>query len=149
MRGQLSPYLLASRPFVPTFPITRSYIYVCMRPLRQEFESSTLARGSKMSRKPNNQLLFSLFFFIFFVLSPSNLFTKMAMAQNNTNPVNVGVVLDMNKWVGKMGLSCITMALSDFYASHGHYRTRLLLNTRDSKNDVVGAAAVGSLSLST
>ncbi|KAL7166287.1 hypothetical protein ACSBR2_037043 [Camellia fascicularis] len=65
----------------------------------------------------------------------------MAMAQNNTIPVNVGVVLDMNKWVGKMGLSCITMALSDFYASHGHYRTRLLLNTRDSKNDVVGAAA--------
>ncbi|KAL7187160.1 hypothetical protein ACSBR1_037264 [Camellia fascicularis] len=94
-----------------------------------------------MSRKPNNQLLISLFFFIFFVLSPSNLFTKMAMAQNNTIPVNVGVVLDMNKWVGKMGLSCITMALSDFYASHGHYRTRLLLNTRDSKNDVVGAAA--------
>ncbi|KAI7989910.1 Glutamate receptor 2.7 [Camellia lanceoleosa] len=94
-----------------------------------------------MSRKSNNQLLFSLFFFIFFVLTPSNLFTKMAMAQNNTIPVNVGVVLDMNTWVGKMGLSCITMALSDFYASHGHYRTRLLLNTRDSKNDVVGAAA--------
>ncbi|KAF5936362.1 hypothetical protein HYC85_027491 [Camellia sinensis] len=94
-----------------------------------------------MSRKPNNQLLFSLFFFIFFILSPSNLFTKMAMAQNNTIPVNVGVVLDMNTWVGKMGLSCITMALSDFYASHGHYRTRLVLNTRDSKKDVVGAAA--------
>ncbi|KAL7166279.1 hypothetical protein ACSBR2_037035 [Camellia fascicularis] len=94
-----------------------------------------------MSRKPNNQLLFSLFFFIFFVLSPSNLFTKMAMAQNNTIPVNVGVILDMNTWIGKMGLSCITMALSDFYASHGHYRTRLVLNTRDSKKDVVGAAA--------
>ncbi|KAL7166120.1 hypothetical protein ACSBR2_036907 [Camellia fascicularis] len=65
----------------------------------------------------------------------------MAMAQHNTIPVNVGVVLDMNKWVGKMGLSCITMALSDFYASHGHYRTRLVLNIGDSKKDIVGAAA--------
>ncbi|KAI7990042.1 Glutamate receptor 2.7 [Camellia lanceoleosa] len=94
-----------------------------------------------MSRKPYNQQLFSLFFFIFFVLSPSNLFTKMAIAQHNTIPVNVGVVLDLNEWVGKMGLSCITMALSDFYASYGHYRTRLVLKTRDSKNYVVGAAA--------
>ncbi|KAA8521441.1 hypothetical protein F0562_012106 [Nyssa sinensis] len=69
--------------------------------------------------------------------------TKMGMAQNTTIPVNVnvGVVLNMNKWVGKMGLSCISMAISDFYASHGDYKTRLVLNTRDSKNDVVGAAA--------
>uniref|UniRef100_F6H9F3 Receptor ligand binding region domain-containing protein n=1 Tax=Vitis vinifera TaxID=29760 RepID=F6H9F3_VITVI len=40
-----------------------------------------------------------------------------------------------------MGLSCISMALSDFYASHGHYKTRLALEIRDSKRDVVGAAA--------
>ncbi|GLT85189.1 hypothetical protein SLE2022_033850 [Rubroshorea leprosula] len=33
------------------------------------------------------------------------------------------------------------MALSDFYSNHGDYRTRLVLNTRDSKGDVVGAAA--------
>ena len=70
-------------------------------------------------------------------------------AQNKTLiPVNVGVVLDMEKWIGKMGLSCISMALSDFYASHGYYRTRLVLHTRDSKDDVVGAAAAGSLTLS-
>ncbi|XP_057958723.1 glutamate receptor 2.7-like [Malania oleifera] len=33
------------------------------------------------------------------------------------------------------------MALSDFYASHSSYKTRLRLNIRDSKNDVVTAAA--------
>lgn len=41
------------------------------------------------------------------------------------------------------------MTLSDFYASHENYKTRLVLHTRDSKNDVIGAAAAGSsLSLS-
>ncbi|KAJ8561139.1 hypothetical protein K7X08_027329 [Anisodus acutangulus] len=69
----------------------------------------------------------------------------MAMAQNksSTIPVNVGVVLDMDEFLGKMGLSCISMALSDFYSSdHGSkYKTRVVLHTRDSKRDVVGAAA--------
>ena len=51
----------------------------------------------------------------------------------------------MDTWLGKMGLSCITMALSDFYASHGHYKTRLVLEIRDSKRDVMGAAAAGTL----
>ncbi|KAA8525682.1 hypothetical protein F0562_007537 [Nyssa sinensis] len=65
----------------------------------------------------------------------------MATAQNTTIPVNVGVVLEIDNWVGKMGLSCISMALQDFYASHGYYKTRVVLHTRDSKRDVIGAAA--------
>ncbi|GFZ08200.1 glutamate receptor 2.6 [Actinidia rufa] len=73
----------------------------------------------------------------------------MGMAPENTTttiPVNVGVVLDMGHWTGKMQLSCIRMALSDFYEySHGHYKTRLVLKTRDSKDDVVGAAAAALL----
>ncbi|GFS44652.1 glutamate receptor 2.6 [Actinidia rufa] len=76
----------------------------------------------------------------------------MGMALENTTttiPVNVGVVLDMDQWMGKMGLSCISMALSDFYASHDYYKTRLVLNTRDSKNDVVGAAAAVKNAMST
>lgn len=70
------------------------------------------------------------------------------MAQNrSTVAINVGVVFDMDAWVGKMGLSCISMALSDFYSSdHGSdYKTRLVLHTRDSKRDVVAAAAAGKL----
>ncbi|CAK7354064.1 unnamed protein product [Dovyalis caffra] len=66
----------------------------------------------------------------------------MAIAQNTTFiPVNVGVVLDLDDLGGKIGLSCINMAISDFYATHGHYKTRLLLTTRDSKKDIVGAAS--------
>ncbi|KAL5570002.1 hypothetical protein UlMin_026577 [Ulmus minor] len=63
-------------------------------------------------------------------------------AQHTSVPVKVGVVVDHERWVGKLGLSCIEMALSDFYAFSGHnYKTRLLLHSRDSKNDVVEAAA--------
>ncbi|THG21774.1 hypothetical protein TEA_019998 [Camellia sinensis var. sinensis] len=70
------------------------------------------------------------------------------MAQSTTNTttvqVKVGVVLDMNTWVGKMGLKGISMALSDFYSSHVHYKTRLELHVRDSKDNVVGAAAAAA-----
>ncbi|KAJ9702840.1 hypothetical protein PVL29_004539 [Vitis rotundifolia] len=59
----------------------------------------------------------------------------MAMSQNITIPVKVGVVLDMDTWLGKMGLSCISMALSDFYASHGHSKTRLDLEIKDSNRE--------------
>ncbi|GKU87443.1 hypothetical protein SLEP1_g1838 [Rubroshorea leprosula] len=75
------------------------------------------------------------------------LLAEVALAQNTTAtatiPVNVGVVLDMDMWVGKLGLSCINMALQDFYSYHSNYATRLVLNIRDSKGDVVGAAAAG------
>ncbi|XP_038884807.1 glutamate receptor 2.5-like [Benincasa hispida] len=40
-----------------------------------------------------------------------------------------------------MGLSCISMALADFYSSRSHYKTRVILNTIDSNGTVVGAAA--------
>ncbi|CAN6690607.1 unnamed protein product [Malus baccata var. baccata] len=76
--------------------------------------------------------LFFLFFRIFFV-----------GAQNTTLvPVHVGVVLDLDTGSGKMGMSCIDMALADFYASHAGYKTRLVLHKRDSaEDDVVAATA--------
>uniref|UniRef100_A0A3N7F555 Glutamate receptor n=1 Tax=Populus trichocarpa TaxID=3694 RepID=A0A3N7F555_POPTR len=79
----------------------------------------------------------------FFFLSSMILFLEMGVAQNTTStiPVNVGVVLDLAYLDANIALSCINMALSDFYASHGDYKTRLVLNTRDSKKDVIGAAA--------
>ncbi|XP_048423345.1 LOW QUALITY PROTEIN: glutamate receptor 2.7 [Pyrus x bretschneideri] len=74
--------------------------------------------------------LFFLFFRIFFV-----------GAQNTTLiSVHVGVVLDLDTGFGKMGMSCIDMALADFYASHAGYKTRLVLHRRDSAEDVVVAA---------
>ncbi|KAF3954701.1 hypothetical protein CMV_019985 [Castanea mollissima] len=87
--------------------------------------------------KMPTRIAFTLFIFI--ILSERNLLAK---AQNtSTIPVNVGVILNFDTWNGKMGFSCINMALSDFYASNPHYRTRVVLNSRDSKSDVVGAAA--------
>ncbi|XVE53491.1 hypothetical protein DITRI_Ditri03aG0007400 [Diplodiscus trichospermus] len=69
----------------------------------------------------------------------------VVIAQNTTNnipvAVNVGLVLDFDDLVGKIGLSCVNMAINEFYATHASYRTRLVLNPRDSKMDVVGAAA--------
>ncbi|KAG6739156.1 hypothetical protein POTOM_056742 [Populus tomentosa] len=80
---------------------------------------------------------FSLLFLTIF-------FFEMGMAKNSTSiiPVKVGVVLDLdNDLDGKIGLSCINMSLSDFYDTHGDYKTRLVLITRDSKDDVAAAAA--------
>lgn len=96
-------------------------------------------------KMPTSRNAFSLFFF-FIILSETNFLAK---TQNTTIPVNVGVILNDDTWNGKMGFSCINMALEDFYASNSHYRTRVVLNSRDSKSDVFGAAAAGYLSLST
>ncbi|GMJ12050.1 ARABIDOPSIS THALIANA GLUTAMATE RECEPTOR 2.1, glutamate receptor 2.1 [Hibiscus trionum] len=72
----------------------------------------------------------------------------VVQSQNATAivPVNVGLVLDMDSLVGKIGMSCINMALSDFYAAHSRYKIRLVLDITDSKDNVVAAAADGSSS---
>nr|XP_027084346.1 glutamate receptor 2.7-like [Coffea arabica] len=91
----------------------------------------------EMSRKDTLMGVLSIALFLCFQVPFAE-----AAAENITIPVNVGVVLDADTEIGKMGMKCISMALSDLYASHGSsYRTRLVLNTRDSKNTVVGAAA--------
>jgi len=56
------------------------------------------------------------------------------------------VIVDLETWVGKMGLSCVELSLSNFYSSNPSYKTRLILNVRDSKGEEVAAAAAGSLS---
>ncbi|OAY36246.1 hypothetical protein MANES_11G006700v8 [Manihot esculenta] len=73
----------------------------------------------------------SFFLFFFFCFAAEN--------SSSSIPVNVGVILDFDE-VGRMWLSCISMSLLDFYAAHGDYKTRLVLHTRDSKDDVVSAA---------
>ncbi|WJX35445.1 hypothetical protein P8452_23435 [Trifolium repens] len=64
--------------------------------------------------------------------------------RNETVVVKVGAVLDVSNGtngVGIIGLSCIKMALKDFYDSHSHYKTRIQIILRDSHKDVVTAAA--------
>ncbi|XP_019051430.1 PREDICTED: glutamate receptor 2.8-like [Nelumbo nucifera] len=58
-----------------------------------------------------------------------------------TSPIPVGVVLDLNSTVGEMARVCIDMALSEFYAVHTNYRTKVVLHTRNSKGDAVNAAS--------
>ncbi|KAF4372145.1 hypothetical protein F8388_000361 [Cannabis sativa] len=58
--------------------------------------------------------------------------------------VKVGVVVDYESLVGKMGLRCINMSLSHFYSSHPNYTTRLHIHATDSKKHVIGAAAAGT-----
>ncbi|WJX35444.1 hypothetical protein P8452_23434 [Trifolium repens] len=67
----------------------------------------------------------------------------MAQTRNESSVVvKVGAVLDVsNGTVGRIGLSCINMALTDFYESHSHYKTRIQVILRDSNKDVVTAAA--------
>jgi ionotropic glutamate receptor len=68
--------------------------------------------------------------------------------RNEIVVVKVGAVLDLSNGtnaVGIIALSCINMALSDFYDSHSHYKTRIQLIVRDTHTDVVTAGAHGTL----
>ncbi|XP_051136971.1 glutamate receptor 2.2-like [Andrographis paniculata] len=56
-------------------------------------------------------------------------------------PIKVGVVVDMIDDYGEKVLTALSMAVSDFYATHAYYTTRLTLINRNSKGTVVGAAA--------
>lgn len=45
--------------------------------------------------------------------------------------------------VGRIGLSSMSLALSDFYSANANYATRLVLHVRDSKGQAIDAAAAG------
>ncbi|KAK9942912.1 hypothetical protein M0R45_008555 [Rubus argutus] len=90
----------------------------------------------KKKRTPPKLIFSSI---ILFFLSSS---ISLATGQNTSIPVMVGVVLDdLESVSAKVRLSCINMALSDFYSARGNTRTRLVLSIRDSRGDVVDAAA--------
>nr|XP_043619838.1 glutamate receptor 1.2-like [Erigeron canadensis] len=66
---------------------------------------------------------------------PSNNDTKI----DNEILVGVGVILDLESWIGKSIHICISMAISDFYALNHNYRTKIVLHTRNSKGDPIEA----------
>lgn len=57
--------------------------------------------------------------------------------------IKVGVILDMGSLTGKSIYSCIRMGLSDFYASNGQYKTRIILHLRDSQGQSMLATSAG------
>lgn len=102
------------------------------------------SKNSSTMKKNHSNLKLVISVLIFFPLCS---WVSLALAQNETIiPVNVGVVLDDVEYslTREIWLSCIKMALSDFYATHADYNTRLVLNTRHCKQSVVSAAAAGS-----
>ncbi|XP_024012176.1 glutamate receptor 2.5 [Eutrema salsugineum] len=74
-----------------------------------------------------------LIFLIFLVL--------FGKSQKEALQVKVGIVLDSNKTLGALSLRAINMSLSEIYKTHSSFKTRVVLNIRDSKETVVGAAA--------
>ncbi|KAK6140563.1 hypothetical protein DH2020_025694 [Rehmannia glutinosa] len=52
-----------------------------------------------------------------------------------------GVILDADSVVGRIGLTSLSLSLSDFYSVNRNYSTRLVLHIRDSRGRVTGAAA--------
>ncbi|KAL1552585.1 glutamate receptor 2.1-like [Salvia divinorum] len=92
-----------------------------------------------MEKRSHNIPILCIFHYLL-VVSNMNLSSKMAVAQ--TIPIRVGVILDMDGY-GEMAFNCLSMALSDFYSTHAHYKTRLVLTTRPPKADVISAAAAG------
>ncbi|KAL9273612.1 Glutamate receptor 2.7-like protein [Drosera capensis] len=85
--------------------------------------------------------IFFLYFSALFLI-PLSVTNVVGSTSNDSNvEVNVGAIYGKKDWIGVMGFTCIQMALADFYASNPHYKTRISLYTRDSNQDVVGAAA--------
>lgn len=84
-------------------------------------------------------------FFTVFFLSLLSILLSMCNAQTNT-AFEVGVILDADTPVGRIGMTSLSLALSDFYLSNPNYSTRLALHIRDSRELVTGAAASGIFS---
>ncbi|KAI3904302.1 hypothetical protein MKW92_039268 [Papaver armeniacum] len=99
--------------------------------------------------KQNRVLMHVLFFFMFFSIMLTHRHEMvLAMGQNTTDTVDdnnefkVGVVLDFDSLVSKIGLTSMSMALSDFYSStNDTHKRKLVLNTRDSHRDISDAAS--------
>ncbi|XP_031105177.1 glutamate receptor 2.5-like [Ipomoea triloba] len=86
-------------------------------------------------------LLFLLPFGLLLIPWCSNAQEKFASAGNSSVTFQVGVVLDLDTDLGRRGIACLYMAHSVFYSVHSKYKTRLDLHVRDSKKNVIDAAA--------
>ncbi|KAJ0719860.1 hypothetical protein HanOQP8_Chr08g0294001 [Helianthus annuus] len=58
--------------------------------------------------------------------------------------IHVGVILDMGSRVGKVINRFVIKGISDFYTANPHYRTRIVVNTRDTKGKRLLALSAGA-----
>ncbi|CAD5319414.1 unnamed protein product [Arabidopsis thaliana] len=82
-----------------------------------------------------------VFFFILLFLLFSFKIEFGRGQHNERTKVNVGVVTDVGTSYSDVTMLCINMSLADFYSSRPPFRTRLVVNVGDSKDDVIGAAS--------
>ncbi|KAL7140537.1 hypothetical protein ABFS83_09G125700 [Erythranthe nasuta] len=76
-----------------------------------------------------------LLFTSFFVAPLSGLINATAVK------ADVGIILDFETSVGKISMTCISMAIEDFYNNRSSHTTVIVPQFRDSKSDVIGAAS--------
>ena len=94
---------------------------------------------------PSNFLSFLFFFSILLICFTIQAETDVdTVRQNETTLVDIGAVLDLKSPMDGMVNVCLSMALSEFYARHSNYRTKLSLHTRDSSNDLIDTASSGN-----
>ncbi|XWS73195.1 hypothetical protein CRYUN_Cryun02cG0105500 [Craigia yunnanensis] len=86
--------------------------------------------------------LFFSFFLVGFTVKSETAGTGLNETRDSTCVVyNAGVVLDVNSKMGAMANICLSMALSDFYAEHPNYGTRLSLQRWDLLDGVAAASS--------
>lgn len=86
-----------------------------------------------------------IYFLLFFVG------IKAESAENASNTVaesnfmvHIGAIFDADSTEGAAAEISMSLAISDFYALHSNYRTRVVLHIRNTK-ELVGTAAAGTL----
>lgn len=85
---------------------------------------------------------FSLFSFAFITVKSETAGNVRNGTRDSTRLVyNASVVLEVNSKMGAMANICLSMALSDFYAKHPSYNTRLSLQRWDSLDGLVAASS--------
>ncbi|XP_022756534.1 glutamate receptor 2.9-like [Durio zibethinus] len=86
--------------------------------------------------------IFFSFFLVGFTVKAETAGSGISGTWDSTRLVyNAGVVLDVNSKMGAMANICLSMALSDFYAEHPNYGTRLSLQRLDLLDGVTAASS--------
>ncbi|KAD4584314.1 hypothetical protein E3N88_21915 [Mikania micrantha] len=79
-------------------------------------------------------------------------FPKSTHPKTQTDPpyfeVPVGLILDMGSRVGTTIMSCISVAVSEFYADKSHYKTKIVLHNRDIHGEPLHALSSGKSNFS-
>ncbi|XP_031247127.1 glutamate receptor 1.2-like [Pistacia vera] len=96
-----------------------------------------------MEIKKKTRIFCRLYLFIFFSFNAPIIL--LAQLDKSHMEIDVGLIVDMGSWEGRMMQSSISMAISDFYSVYGYYKTRIVLRTSDSKGQHLLAISSGEL----